>query len=319
MKPQWDYVDGITSEELERKTEWDLALEAALKARATPFQSGFNVNTGAVTSGGNVIYGSNHEISLTEAISHGETAVIAKALDEFGLGDPIQVIAFAEDYPASIPSPCGNCRDAIRQYTDLESLVLICAHRDGGKAIVVPGKEYFFDNFSEANKEEAERILKSKGLKEALLGEKAAYDVYVNTAAMPKPLYGAAIVAGNKIFRGSYRGDGAYHSIFPISSAIESFRNRNIKSFNTDEIIVASSDHDPFVFYRDRQHAMEFADAIDYLNYKQGPLPVYLVNSETKKVRETNTDEWLPFKFSSASFGDFKQKMTKAYQKIRSE
>lgn len=316
---KWEFIDGLTQKAIEQPDKkWFSAIRAALKSKATPLQSNYHVNAGAVTRSGKVVSGSNHEMAITDTITHGEEAVIAAALEKYGIDEPIQVIAFAGLEGGHIASPCGNCRDAIKQYADLDNLVIINAARTGGKAVVVPGSAYFKSSFNEPDNDiEKSRILCSNGLKQALKAEQAAYDTYL-TKTSPL-LYGAAIVCENGlVFRGSYRGDVAYHPELPISAAIGNFRDGSddITRKSIIWLVVASASHIPDVMYKDRQHALEFAEAIQSLNKKSGiPLPVYLVNAAESRVLKTDTHEWLPFSFSPKHLG-LENEIAAGYEKL---
>ena len=324
--PQWNFINGLDKTPLDSvDPRWISALEAALKSRATPFQSGYHVNTGAVTRDGNIVFGSNHEMAITDTVTHGEEAVIAAAVGKYGPNDPIQVLAFAGLSGKKIEEigivPCGNCRDALRQYADLDNLVIINAPRDGGTAVLVHGKVFFKNEFDEVHGEEKPRLQNSDAVTQALRAEKTAYDIYL-TQSSP-PIYGAAIICENgMIFRGSYRGDVAYHSVFPISAAIGHFRDGSNDPSRKDvrEIVVAASGSIPGVMYKDRQHALEFAEAIQSLNGRsETPLPVYLVkagNSEQDiTVFKTDTHEWLPLSFSPKHLG-LEKAMADGYEKL---
>ncbi len=321
--PNWTFVNGLTGEKIE---DADLKLSSALNwaraSRATPYQSNYYVNTGAITQEGHGVCGSNHEIGITETLTHGEEAVIARALDEFGEKDPIEVIAFAckRDPPVGIGIPCGNCRDAIQRYTNLEKLVIVNGAELGGEAVVVPGKAFFFDDFKKINYEDEMPVSAVEG-GQAIFGLMQAYNIYCNPETTPS-LYGAAIVCENgDIFRGSYRGDAAYHSIYPISSAIENFRNGSddAERLNVKRIVIATADKNFKIPYRDRQHALEFAEAINSLNGKKEPLPVYIFTQGRDNqldVFKTDTNEWLPLRFSPGHLG-LDGKMAEAYKKLK--
>ncbi|MDD4878144.1 MAG: hypothetical protein PHO02_03855 [Candidatus Nanoarchaeia archaeon] len=314
--PKWNFINGLTKEAIRSVNPlWASAIKASLKSKATPLQSNYHVNTGAVTRNGKIVLGSNHEMAITDTITHGEEAVIAAALEKYGKDDPIQVIAFAGAEGEEIGSPCGNCRDAIRQYADLDNLVIINAPTAGGTAVVVPGNAYFKNDFAEANAEEKAWLLESDALAQALKAEKTAYDVYLAKSS-PK-IYGAAIACDNGlVFRGSYRGDVAYHPELPISAAIGNFRDGSDDACrkSVKMIVVASAGSMPDVMYKDRQHALEFAEAIQSLNNKSGiPLPVYLANG--RQVFKTDTNEWLPFRFSPKHLG-LEKAIAGGYEKL---
>ncbi|MEK6942656.1 MAG: cytidine deaminase [Nanoarchaeota archaeon] len=304
--PKWNFINGLDNQVIESvDPRWVSALEVALTSQATPDQSGYHVNAGGVTKKGNFVSGSNHEMAITDTVTHGEEAVIVAALETFGREDPIEVIAFAGLGGGEIASPCGNCRDSIRQYADPNNLVIINAPREGGKAVLVPGRAYFKSDFIEV-KETGE--LRFAAIKQAVLAEQSAYDIY-STKSSPK-IYGAVIACENgSIFRGSFRGDVAYHPDLPISAAIANFRDGSDDPSRKSirEIVVASTGSIPDVMYKDRQHALELAEAMQSLNGRSGnPLPVYLVNmgnDGSMKIFKTDTNEWLPHRFSPKHLG----------------
>ncbi|MBS3167931.1 hypothetical protein J4216_02315 [Candidatus Woesearchaeota archaeon] len=313
---KWNFINGLNKDKMDIDPKWLLALEAALTSKATPIQSGYHVNTGAVTKNGNIVAGSNHEIGISSGMTHGEEAVIAAALENFGSEDSIQIIAFVGLGGNEIPNPCGNCRDAIKQYTDLANLVIINAPREGGTAVLVPGNAYFKSNFTEVIGEES----RLDAIKQAIFAEQSAYDIYL-TESSPK-IYGAVIVCENgNLFRGSFRGDVAYHPELPISAAICNFRDGSNDSSRryVKEIVVVSSGSIPNVMYKDRQHALEFAEAIQSLNEKSGePLPVYIINvgnDGSIQTFKTDTNEWLPHSFSPKNLG-LENRIAAGYAKL---
>ena len=322
--PEWNFIDGIKRTQiLDVNQKWISALNAAFNSKATCFQSNYPVNAGAATSSGKTVYGSNHEMSITDTVTHGEEAVIASALEKYGKNDKIEVIAFLglDGIYLDIPKPCGNCRDAIKQYTDLEKLILINAPKLGGNAIVVPGKSYFFENYENVSGAEKQLILDSAALQESLNAEKMAYDIY-SSIFSPK-IYGAAILCENNlVFRGSFRGNVSYHPELPISSVISNFRDgsNDPNRKKVKAIIVSSTCNLPNVMYKDRQDALEFAEAIQSLNNNSGiPLPVYLINADTKiqnsKIYKTDTYQWLPYSFSPKNLG-MEKKIVEGYRKL---
>ena len=307
--PKWNFINGLDHSFIENvDIRWVYALDVALKSRATPYQSGYHVNTGAVTKDGHIVSGSNHEMAITDTVTHGEEAVIVAALEKSGGDDPIQVIAFV-GLDAGLPSSCGNCRDAIKQYTNIENLIMICGPRDGGEAIVLPGALLFKDEFTEMKSKEKKEILNSEAVTQALRAEQIAYNVY--STALSPPIYGATIECENGlVFRGSFRGDVAYHPVLPISAAITNFRDGSddLERRFVKRIVVVARGKVPSVQYKDRQHALEFAEAINSLNGRLGePLPVYLVNigdtSKKCQVFRTDTNDWLPYAFSPQHLG----------------
>lgn len=317
--PKWEFVDGFTREKISFiDSRWTSALEIALKSKATPTQSGYFVNAGGITKNGNVSFGGNHEMGITDTSTHGEEAVISYALDQYGKEDPIQIIAYAglEDGGLVVGS-CGNCRDIIKEYTDLENLVIINGPRVGGRASVIPGKSFFKENFRKLEGNNMGFIKYSNGVIQALKAEKHSYDIYL-TKSSPK-IYGASIVCENgEVFRGGFRGGVSYHPVLPLSSAIENFRNSSDdpERKNVVSIIFASEKGVPNVLYKDRQDGMEFAQAIQSINKKsEVPITVYLVDAKNKEVYKTNTEEWLPYAFSPKNLG-LEKETAKGYEKL---
>ena len=95
MAFKWEFFQGPEGiEKVTPTNEMKLAVLEAQEARATPYQSGYHVNTGAVTKGGHSVRGSNHEMGITNTITHGEEAVITAALELYGDSDPIAYMAF---------------------------------------------------------------------------------------------------------------------------------------------------------------------------------------------------------------------------------
>src|SRR3989338_8791796 len=291
----WDFIDGLDKKQIMSfNPMWALALEAASQSQATPNQSGYHVNTGGATRNGKIVSGANHEMAITDTITHGEEAVIANALGQYGKDDPLQVIVFTGlGGGGEIPSPCGNCRDAIKEYTDLDNLVIINAPRSGGSAVVVPGRAFFRDTFNEVTGDEKKEVLSSAELSEALKAERNAYDIYLSESS-PR-IYGSAIKCFNRaVFRGSFRGNVAYHPDLPISAAIANFRDgsNDPTRINVQSITVAATAIVPDVPYKDRQDALEFAEAIQSLNRRSGQaLPVYLIDAGNNRVFRTDTIE----------------------------
>ncbi|HIH32036.1 TPA: hypothetical protein HA235_04985 [Candidatus Woesearchaeota archaeon] len=316
---EWTFKNGISNKLVDADPRWISAIETALQSKATPLQSGYHVNTGAITKNGNIVIGSNHEMAITDTITHGEEAVIAAALEKYGMDDKIQVIAFAGLGGGEIPASCGNCRDALKQYTDVENLIMINAPKEGGEAVFVPGKVFFKDDFTKLSESPFQEY---KEILHAQLADFMAYDIY---SKKPNPnMYGAAIVCEDgDVFRGSFRGNVSYHPVLPISAAIGNLRDSRdySKRFKVKCIVVASENHIPNVLYKDRQDALEFAEAMQALNGKKGKsLDVYLVSySITKeyshKIFHTDTNEWLPHAFSPSRLG-LEDKMVEAYRNI---
>ncbi|MBR9683725.1 hypothetical protein GOV03_04260 [Candidatus Woesearchaeota archaeon] len=275
----------------------------AAESKPTPVQSSYCVYTAGMTENGIMVKGSNHEHGITDTLTHGEEAVIAAALEEAGEEDPIKIIAFAT-LDETMVAPCGNCRDVIAQYGHPD-LVIISGKKEGESAFVIPISEFYFDTFRKLS--DLENIATSPGFLEALKAERTAYDIYTS----PERLYGAAIITQNNlVFRGSFRGDVAYHAVNPLSAAIGNFRDGSddISRLDVKEFVVVSTDHQPKIPYKERQHILEFVEGIQAYNNRSGqPLPIkmFQVNPQGEIIEgwETDSHQWYPFPFSPAHLG----------------
>ena len=302
----WTFIDGITRQQVTPSESWFSAISAALKSHATPDQSGYHVNAGAVSRDGHIVFGANHEMAKNDTVTHGEEAVISALTSQYP-DDLIHVLAFV-GVGGTIASPCGNCRDALKRYADLENLVIINAPKNGGESIVVCGKEFYKESFTAVP--HPGMILASNGLVAARKAERDAYDVYSKNSL---PAYGAAIVCDGCIFRGSYHGNVAYHPNLPISAAIGNFRDSDDPARKNVLSIIVAAEEMPVVHYKDRQDALEFAEAMQALNGREGPLPVYIVAGDD--IYKTDTEEWLPYPFSPSHLG-MQDRIVEGYRKL---
>jgi cytidine deaminase len=314
----WIFKDGITGRIYDNIDErWLRAIEAAGRANPTPFQSGYHVKWGAITASGIAVYGSNHEMAKSDTIAHAEEEVILASIKDSSQGDPIEICASLAPGPDGIVNPCGNCRDALKDYSNLENLVVIGASVPKRTAVIIPGLAYFKRTFREVDRAGLQTLRKSQGVMKALTMEKRAIDL--SSTSVSPLAYGAAIECENGLsFGGSFRGSIAYHSVLPISSAIEVWRNGSSdhKRRFVSCLLVHSAEGMPEVFYKDRQDALEFAEAIQMINDRPGvPLPVYLIDSFGSRAWRTDTNEWLPYPFSSRNLG-IKEKLVEEYQKL---
>ncbi|MBS3103543.1 hypothetical protein J4222_01140 [Candidatus Woesearchaeota archaeon] len=322
-KPLW----AFSSEEMEEmglplirdtaitQKYFDVIL-AADKSKPTPDQSGFYVHTGGMTEKGNIVYGGNHEKGRgkQDTITHGEESVLARALDDYGIEDQISIIGFLREKGfAPAPRHCGPCRDGILKY-DTSRLKVFGASKDGGHVVVLPFSKYLKEDF-----EETDEFLDFPGeqIETAVHGLKiASYRGLSGTPELEKKmedgLYGAVIVAKNgKMWKGSFRGDTAYHSSYTISAAIDTFRNSGLlrgRDIDIEKLILVSQNSAPQIPYKDRQYFLDFAESVQLFNNRgDEPLPVYMLQADEKgdivKGWKTDSYEWLPLPFSGKLFG----------------
>lgn len=322
---KWEFFQGPECKEKisDPDERWTQALEAALHSRATPRQSGYHVHTGGVTQSGEVVFGANHEIGITSTSAHGEEDMINHAVNIYGEEDPVEIIAFAGLGGGEIiPPHCGNCRDVINEYTSINQLTVINGPKEGGRAIVMPGSTYFNDTFPEVTNDTLiQEINNSEGLDEAVAAVKRSYDIQATDKTPTR--YGAAIVMGDDTFSGSFLGDTAYHSIYPLAAAIIHYREskRRCKENSLIKEIYITAPEDNFkVMYRDRQHILEFTQGSQlFNNQQQSNVPIFLISTDSRdeitQIRKTNTDEWLPYPFSPANLG-LESELARGFGKI---
>ena len=294
---------GTTSRKPLESIVYQNLMQVALDSKPTPHQSGFEVREAALTESGLIIPGSNHEYGTTRAI-HGEESIVANVIERAGQKDFIVALAILTNVPpGTITAPCGNCRDLIKQYCAHYSDLLFGSPK-GGKAIIMPMSQIYFDDFSELPESSLEAIAKSKTLSAALNAERKSYSIY----AKPEQVYGVGIRSGSMVFGGGLEGDAAYHPSLPIRNALINliYGSNNSKRTNVDEIMIVSRGQKPSVPYLDRQHLLEFVSRISSVNGRND-LPVTLVQTDShgtpQKAWMTASTQWLPYGFTPADLG----------------
>jgi len=280
-------------------------LRQALKAKPTPHQSNYPVYAAGLTLNGRVVTAGNHEYSLTKSL-HAEETLVGRALEEFGEDDKICRIAFADGEPGEIGGPCGNCRDLLRQYADPRTEI-IQGSLKGGAATVAPISVYYYDDFEEVDLGIARRASNRRGFLEAVTAEERSHKY-----GDPRKKYGAVIVTPERTFAGGFEGDVSYHPRFPVANAIANLvysGDVRISDFKIERLVLASSDGKPEVPYLDRQH---FLELIKTRLTRPTAIPIWLFHvrepvgdeqGRVKKAWTTDSDEWLPYGFFSASVG----------------
>lgn len=315
--PIWHF-DDLSDEQWEKRKLYENLLAYANIAKTSPLQSNYHVKEAALLSNGLLVHGGNIEYSLTRAI-HGEESLIANAL-QHGLTkeNKIELIAIVVGEPGNVATPCGNCRDLLRQYVDM-NVELVCGSPKGGIAKVMPLSAYYFDNYKKLEAESLILDIQKYGvieysahpLRKAI---EKAYNIYT-TEEDKKKNYGAYFLFDNEIISGKYIGDAAYHPILPLTSAIATFENSGLWKSDIKHVhglMLGALDNIPDVKYIERQHLQEFAQKNSVLGMKY-PLPVYLIkfkkNSEINsnwKIDEiyvTDSKEWLPYSFGPLNLG----------------
>ncbi|MFH1637486.1 MAG: hypothetical protein ABIB71_03615 [Candidatus Woesearchaeota archaeon] len=278
---------------------YETVLEDACSSKvANPKFSNFFVKGNLGTALASVMAG-NIEYGLCKAL-HCEESAVAAWRSRLPLGEPILgIISHVEGKPAS---PCGNCRDILRdEFAELE---IVAGTEGGGEAVVVPMKEYLFENYHSAGSlpRNFKRYLKRIADK----GEKSSFDPYSPLNNERK--YLAFIAGAKRNYYGSLSLRCDYHPIYPLEDAIRrAERNCDAK---VGFVMVACEGKMPDVMYRDRQHLLELNLDYELLEGKPADPRVYLVNYSSEErdliineVKETFVKEWLPMPFSPRNFG----------------
>jgi len=288
-------------------------LGAAALAVSAPRQSGYSVQMAAINTGGNVVHGGNREYAFSASYVHGEEAVVSKLLSEhpntplLGLGvhgefDP-------ENDSFTLLCPCGNCRDVLLEEATPE-LMLVAGNERG--ATVARLSTFLCDVFRPAY---SEKILAEPHMPAALDAARNARDRSVTTYTSPNifsRLYGVALVdtAGN-IFPGSLDSTASYDAVTPGVAAVQSFKNRppgmSREVNGLSAVVIAGMSDTVTPLYRDRNAITELDDMLR-LRENTSPTPVYIFGREHEEEWRENsfvadTDEWLPFPFTSKALG----------------
>jgi cytidine deaminase len=288
-------------------------IAAATEARPTPYQSKYHVRGAGLTRSGLIIPGGNHEYGLQNGL-HCEETIVANALEL--VGDPLIALAFVHDGPVAAPaSPCGNCRDVLKQYATPDAEI-ITASTQGGPVLVTPFSSYLKEEFTPSRAPPAgiaaDRFWPA--LDAAVDAIRRAYSVY----GVDK-MYGAAIFGGGRAYGGSFIGDAAYHCTYPLRSAmINLIQDRHPERFDLEFAIIAFPSGGRIdVPYIERQHLMEMVTAINARFGRRDPLPVIMsqFNGDEDMFCRTDSDEWLPMPFNPAHLG-MQDKLADAIRKM---
>ena len=277
-------------------------LEYASFANATPLQSGYNVRGAARTTNGLILIGSNHEFGANSAIHCEES--LAVMLVDIKKGEVLDAISILAGDPGNIATPCGNCRDVLKQYGDKDS-VIISASPNGGLATVTPLQSYFKDDFSQVSDLRQFSLLN----KSVLMARKG--EIWSDTLGTKDEFaYGAAIESHDgELFFGGLEGSIEYHPVPPIKCAmiVMKYSSENPNRFNIKGITLTKKGGMPKVTYRDRQYLRGLADRVNAFYHRREPIPVTLLQlseaGEAEKGWATNSDEWLPHPFTAINLG----------------
>lgn len=293
--------------EREKDKYFDL-VRLAEDAKAYPSQSGFFVRTVGLAKDGNLCLGGNKEYAHSDAFVHGETAVLSAIRD---LTDsPLEAIAWYKPYkkgeavgPEDFGRPCGNCRDVLSAFTGPD-LVLLQGNQTG--FVYTHLKDFLFEDFKYLDVS----FLQEREVKEALIAQEAAVDVYL-PGHLKENVYGAALVSEDgTIWRGSLYTNAGYDSVTPVLSAVLHWKNTYPKETISEShlglarLVIVGRGKIPSPFYRDRQAILELDEILRRYSTKSKSLEIQLVNIEENglSARKTNAVESLPRPFTPGEF-----------------
>ncbi len=275
----------------------EMLMHAALQSTPVAPQSGYLVHAAGLIANNHLVRGANREYSIGRGI-HSEEALVSAAVEMGGQDAKLRIIAIAAGEPGKIGTPCGNCRDILREYTT-DDAILICGSQKGGCATVMPLKAYFKNTFAKLSFPELTETTTTtqKAIYEARDAKTRAYHPVV-----PKErVYGAAFSCSGKFFSGHFHGDSAFHPSYPIMNAISVMINSpQEERWNVEQLVIVRTGAQD-IPYLDRQHLLEFEDELRKKHGRQVPIEVKLVDVDDKEkivsAWKTDSTDWLPYPF----------------------
>lgn len=247
----------------------------------------------------------NLEYGLCQAL-HGEECAIAAFRSINNNEKSGVVIGIIAGDSGNVATPCGNCRDILRQNLRMD-LEIVSGSANGGIAIVATMRDYLFETFKDVtidtsiNREIQETIHEGK----RLTNDAYSPNIY------SERIYFALIVTEKNKFFGAHDIMCDYHPIYALRDAIRQARRTNDPFIKY--VIIVSEDAFPDVMYKDRQHLLELNLQAELLTGREQDPVIYLATSKGNVVT-TTVKEWLPLPFNPRNFGpEFVNHLTKYY------
>ena len=262
-----------------------------------------------------------------------------RSTDLVALEDRSQIVlAFAAKQEAGSLTPCGNCRDILRDAFG-ESFEFVCGSPGGGVAVDAKMSDMLFSDYQQViswgrvlpvqfSKEfcAVESFFNSlpEIVQEARLIECDTYSTpnpFVPRAVHPERKYFACIVTDMNTYFGAHYVRCEYHPVY--AGEIAGIRVELARDYSPIRAVYFVRETNlnvpPDVMYRDRQHLMELTFGRQVLLGKELNPPVYLgtvSGGTTTNVWRTTVKEWLPDRFSPHNFGDeFNEHLRNYYEK----
>ena len=329
----------LREDQQERIPIYEQALTVSVNSKvANPKFSRYFVKEGVITDShalpaGNVEYGSCQAL-------HGEESAVAahrSSLSLSGKNPNDLVLGIIAGNPGNVPSPCGNCRDIMRD-TFGTNFEIASGTPEGGLAVVVPMSTFTFDTPEEVNinprRRKSLQVYSALGMSKSDFKELVAKtikegkfltnDPYCPPNIHPERRYYATIVTNRGLHHGGRDVMAEYHPIYALRDAVRQGRREDDSSGIQSVIVVAEDPYMmPDVMYKDRQHLLEFNLQGELVEGNEKDPPVFLVSHDEEgkivQVGKTSVKEWIPLAFSPANFGDEFVKYLGGYHRNRTK
>jgi len=295
----------------------------------------------------------NIEYGLCQAL-HGEEFAVAALRSRLGRplsrrvdktpGGPLPDDCLPEDgiilgiiagVPGNIASPCGNCRDIMRDDLGI-NFEIVSGAAEGGVAIVAKMSDFLYRDYfcftgDYSFKLDMDRWQKVVGeiVGEGMKLENAAY-VPADTGLIGQRKYMALIETDTARYFGAHDVMCEYHPIYALRDAVRVAR-RSGDPFVKRVTVVApfygeGDSLPPDVMYKDRQHLLELTLQGELVAGEERDPSVYLFAHDGRLFDEkgevkplgawlTSVKEWLPLAFSPRNFGEeYLQYLTKYFK-----
>lgn len=279
----------------------------------------------------------NIEYGFCQAI-HGEESAVAALRSHYGrrllFGDDELVLGIIAGGPGLLASPCGNCRDIMRDELG-ENFEIVSGAKEGGLAIVTKMGDYLFRDYQCIPLKQATSMFGPLDFGVDLwvtrtigAGKRLENDAYGPSndrkyyALINARLNGARDYLGAEYY-GAHDIMCEYHPIYALRDAVRQARRAHNPFINYVLVVGEFSDgRPPDVMYKDRQHLLELNLEQELLLGEEKDPPVYLAavngDKELLGVWKTSVKEWLPVAFSPRNFGDeFIRYLTEYYKNKR--